>query len=79
MIAYRPLRAACVALCMLLLYLPTRTYFRMPPEWTVIGVLSTCFPGWLFLYGYLMMKEGRDQERDRQRERREREQRGQSD
>lgn len=75
MIAYRPLRAACIALLMLLLYLPTRTYFRMPPEWSVIGVLSTCFPGWLFLYGYLWMKEGRDQER----ERREREQKNQGD
>jgi hypothetical protein len=50
---------------MVLLYLPTRIYFRMPPEWSVIGVLSTCWPSWLFLYGYLMMKEGREQERER--------------
>ena len=73
MITERPLRAACVALCILLLWLPARMYFRSPPEWSVVGVLSTCFPSWLFLYGYLMAKEGRDQERER-REREERDQ-----
>jgi hypothetical protein len=72
MFAHRPLRAVCVGLCMVLLYLPTRTYFSMPPEWSVIGVLSRCWPGWLFLYGYLMMKEGREQERERQQRERER-------
>ena len=76
MLAHRPVRAACIALCMLLLYLPTRTYFRMPPEWSVIGVLSTCWPSWLFLYGYLMMKEGQEQERERQQRERAREREG---
>lgn len=65
MLAERPLRAVCVGLCMVLLYLPMRMYFNTPPEWTVIGVLSRCFPAWLLLYGYLMAREGRDQERER--------------
>jgi hypothetical protein len=65
MLANRPLRAACIGLCMVLLFLPTRMYFHAPPEWSLVGVLSTGFPAWLFLYGYLMMKEGRDQERER--------------
>lgn len=73
MLANRPLRAVCIGLCMVLLFLPTRMYFHTPPERSVMGVLSTAFPGWLFLYGYLCMKEGRDQERERRaREREER-------
>jgi hypothetical protein len=50
---------------MVLLYLPTRMYFHTPAEWTTIGVLSSGFPVWLFLYGYLFLLEGRDQERER--------------
>jgi hypothetical protein len=65
MLVNRPLRTAWVCICMVLLFLPTRMYFHSPPEWSVVGVLSTGFPAWLFLYGYLMMKEGRDQERER--------------
>ena len=71
MIAFRPFRAACIGICMILLYLPTRPYFNGPPEWTVLGVLLHGYPGWLFLYGYLFMKEGRDQERELERRRRE--------
>jgi hypothetical protein len=65
MLADRPVRAVCVGICMVLIYLPTRMYFHTPPKWTLIDVLSTGFPGWLILYGYLFMLEGRDQERER--------------
>jgi hypothetical protein len=72
MLADRPVRAVCIGICMVLLYLPTRMYFHTLPRWTVVDVLSTGFPAWLILYGYLLMLEGRDQERER-RERAEQE------
>ena len=77
MLADRPLRAACILFCMVMLQLPTKMYFHSPPEWSVMGVLRSAFNVWLLIFGYLCAKEGRDQERDRQRERREREQKNQ--
>lgn len=65
MLIDRPVRAACILICMVLLQLPTRMYFHTPPEWTVKGVLSSAFNVWLLLFGYLCAKEGRDQERAR--------------
>jgi hypothetical protein len=72
----RPLRAAGIALCMVLLYLPTRTYFSLPPEWGVLGVLLRCWPGWLFLYGHLFLQEGREQGRELERRAREQKEQG---
>jgi hypothetical protein len=65
MIAGRPVRAVFIILCAVLLYLPARMYFHSPPECTITGVLSTLFPVWLLIFGYLCTKEGRDQERAR--------------
>ncbi len=65
MIAERPVRAVCVAILMGLLYLPTRMYFHSPPEYTIVGVLSTLFPVWLLIFGYLCVREGMDRARER--------------
>jgi hypothetical protein len=67
MLIDRPLRAACILLCVVLLQLPTRMYFHTPTEWSVMGVLRSAFNLWLLAFGYLCAMEGRDQERERQR------------
>jgi hypothetical protein len=65
MIASRPARAALIGLCFALMILPTMRYYRTPPEWSVMGVLRTTFPAWLFLFGALCLGEGQDRERRR--------------
>ena len=69
MIAERPVRAICLAICIVLLSLPAVQQHRAAPDWSVMGIASAAFPVWLFLFGFLCIKEGEQRGRERERRR----------